>query len=227
MKYQAVLFDKDGTLFEYVEPFERIWQRRLAQRGFHATAEEIINVFVTATKDLVGENREDYRNFEEYRNIWMQICLRALEEMGFEGDSQEAAAAMWYALVVEKSRPHPDTRRTLEALRSKGLKLGLVSNYNITLTEALRGYGLDTFFDAIVPSALVGREKPDGDIFTYALSILGVTPDQALFVGDSYEKDIVGARSVGIDAVLILRNGIDSSYDVPTIVRLSDIVDFL
>lgn len=121
MKYLAILFDKDGTLFENVGPFEHIWERHLAERGFHSTAEEITRFFVAATRSLLGEQREDYRDFDEYRKVWMQICLRALEEMSFKGDAQEAAEAMWHALVVEKSRPYPDARRTLEALRSKGL----------------------------------------------------------------------------------------------------------
>jgi HAD superfamily hydrolase (TIGR01509 family) len=227
MKYDAVLFDKDGTLFEYVQPFERIWQSCLADRGFHSTPEAIIEVFVAATTQELGDDRKIDSDFAIYRGKWMRICLRALNNMSFAGDALEAAEAMWHGLVVEKSRPYGDAKTTLDALRSKALKLGVVSNHNITLEEALRGHGLETYFGAIVPSALVGVEKPDGRIFTHALRLLGVVPNRALFVGDDYEKDVVGACSVGMDAILLSRTGGDSLNDVPTIGSLADILEML
>jgi putative hydrolase of the HAD superfamily len=58
----------------------------------------------------------------------------------------------------------------------------------------------------VLDSALVGVEKPDPAIFRAALTALGVAAEEALYVGDLYEVDVVGARAAGIEAVLLLPN---------------------
>jgi putative hydrolase of the HAD superfamily len=98
----------------------------------------------------------------------------------------------------------PDsTRSSLGRLKAAGLALGVVSNSEGRVEEALEAAGLRQYFDVVVDSALVGIEKPDPRIFQAALQALGVLPEETLFVGDLYEVDVIGARAAGIEAVLI------------------------
>lgn len=226
-KYGAVLFDTGGTLFEYVRPFEAIWAERLSERGLAAKPDEIIRAFTESKEQVVGTKEQASKDIEEYHRIWMRICLGALERLGYVGDHREAAEAMWHALVVEKSRPYADVIPTLDTMRNHGLKMGVVSNYNLTLEIALRAHGLAEYFQAIVPSLLVGFEKPDPRIFEYAVNLLGVGSDQALYVGDTYEKDVVGARAGGLDAILITRTGSSPHEGVVAIGGLADLVPLL
>jgi HAD superfamily hydrolase (TIGR01509 family) len=92
---------------------------------------------------------------------------------------------------------------SLSRLRRAGLLLGVVSNSDGRVEEALRAAGLREYFDVVVDSGLMGVEKPDPRIFHAALATLGVRPEEALYVGDLYEVDVVGARAAGIEAVLL------------------------
>jgi putative hydrolase of the HAD superfamily len=100
------------------------------------------------------------------------------------------------------SVPAP-TRTALARLKAAGLLLGVVSNSEGRVEQALETAGLRDIFDVVVDSALIGIEKPDPRIFQAALQALGVAPEEALYVGDLYEVDIVGAQSAGIEAVLL------------------------
>jgi putative hydrolase of the HAD superfamily len=103
---------------------------------------------------------------------------------------------LWSAVVQS-------TPGALARLKAAGFLLGVVSNSEGRVEEALAAAGLRQFFDVVVDSARVGIEKPDPRIFQAALEALSVSPEEALYVGDLYEVDIIGARSAGIDAVLL------------------------
>jgi putative hydrolase of the HAD superfamily len=95
------------------------------------------------------------------------------------------------------------TAQALRRLRAAGLRLGVVSNSDGRVEQALEAAGLRDYFDVVLDSALLGVEKPDPRIFLAALDALGVAPEEALYVGDLYEVDIVGARAAGMDAILL------------------------
>ena len=96
------------------------------------------------------------------------------------------------------------TREALDRLRAGGLRLGVVSNSDGRVEEALVAAGLRDCFDVVLDSAVVGVEKPDPAIFRAALDALGVAPGEALYVGDLYDVDVVGARAAGMEAGLLV-----------------------
>jgi putative hydrolase of the HAD superfamily len=95
------------------------------------------------------------------------------------------------------------THEALARLRAAGIRLGIVSNSDGRVEQALTVAGLRDYFDVVIDSGLVGVEKPDPVIFQAALDALGVAPEEALYVGDMYEVDVLGARAAGIEAVLL------------------------
>ena len=101
-------------------------------------------------------------------------------------------------------RTLPGTAESLDRLRAAGLRLGVVSNSDGRVEEALAAAGIRDQFDVILDSARVGVEKPDPAIFRAALAALGVAPEEALYVGDLYDVDVVGARAAGIEGVLLV-----------------------
>jgi putative hydrolase of the HAD superfamily len=78
-------------------------------------------------------------------------------------------------------------------------------------------------FDGIVTSAQVGARKPAAAIFQRALSLLGVPPARAVHVGDSLHEDVEGARSAGIGAVLLRRDGEPGPAGVRTVASLTEL----
>ncbi len=113
----------------------------------------------------------------------------------------------------------------LGRLRSAGLRLGVVSNSDGRVEEALEAAGLRQYFDVVVDSALVGVEKPDPRIFHAALAALGVAPEEALYVGDLYKVDVVGARAAGMEAILLGTLPADGELPCRTTSSLEELVD--
>jgi HAD superfamily hydrolase (TIGR01509 family) len=119
------------------------------------------------------------------------------------------------------------TGASLERLRAAGFRLGVVSNSDGRVEAALRAAGLRDCFDVVLDSALFGAEKPDPAIFRAALEALRVAPDEALYVGDLYEVDVVGARAAGMEAILLLPETAAAPAGVRRIASLAALADQL
>jgi putative hydrolase of the HAD superfamily len=116
---------------------------------------------------------------------------------------------------------------SLARLRQAGLKLGVVSNSDGRVEQALAAAGLREYFDVVIDSALVGVEKPDPRIFHAALEALGVAPEEALYVGDLYEIDVLGARAAGMEAVLLGASADMSEPNCRVAASIPELVDHL
>jgi len=85
---------------------------------------------------------------------------------------------------------------------------------------------LTGYFDVVVGADACGVRKPDERIFLHAVGGLGVEPGEAVFVGNDYRYDYVGARGAGLRPLLIDRGG-DAPEDADVIKSLKDVVRFL
>jgi putative hydrolase of the HAD superfamily len=109
------------------------------------------------------------------------------------------------ALYDTNRQPYPETLEVLRALR-KRYRLGLITNTSeVSFAPLRREFGLDGYFDSIVTSYEAGILKPDPQIFRLALERLGVTPAEAVMVGDNPRDDVVAAEAIGMRAVLVDR----------------------
>lgn len=105
--------------------------------------------------------------------------------------------------------PYPEALPTLRWLKESGFRLGIVSDQpDGPDCRAMLGYwGLAPFFDAVSLSCEVGCVKPDPQIFRSVLERLGVTPQEAVMVGDDLIADVAGALSLGMKAIWRRRPG--------------------
>jgi putative hydrolase of the HAD superfamily len=101
---------------------------------------------------------------------------------------------------------YEDALPALDEVRRRGLLIGLVTNGQRDLEEFVAHHALEV--DAMVGSRAHGKIKPHPSIFVAALQALGVAAEEAAMVGDSYEDDIEGARSLGMRAILVDRDGL-------------------
>ena len=119
------------------------------------------------------------------------------------------------------------THDALARLRAAGLRLGIVSNSDGRVDQALSAAGLREYFDVVIDSSVFGTEKPDPAIFRAALQALDVAPEEALYVGDLYDVDVLGARAAGMDAVLLTARGAGQHHPCRTAASIDELVDAL
>ncbi len=113
------------------------------------------------------------------------------------------------AALLEALRFHayPEVPATLRELRRRGLRLVVVSNWDVSLHERLAELELTPLLDGAVASAELGTAKPDPAIFAHALALAGGDLERSWHAGDSVEADVAGALAAGITPVLVARHG--------------------
>ncbi len=119
-------------------------------------------------------------------------------------------AGLWTAL-------DPEALAALALLREHGVRAAVISNSNGTVRSILSALGLRSQLEFVLDSGELGIEKPDPRIFEIALGRAGVTPDQAVHIGDLYSIDVLGARSAGIEAILLDPAGEWGARDCPAV----------
>jgi putative hydrolase of the HAD superfamily len=138
--------------------------------------------------------------------VWKEFWARAVALCGAAPGETVRLAGQ----ILEVTRPaaswdqvDPSTPQVLDDLRAAGYRLGVISNSNGTVAGQLEALGLASRMEFVIDSADVGVEKPHPAIFHHALARAGgVAPDQALYVGDVYAIDVLGAAGAGMRAVL-------------------------
>jgi HAD superfamily hydrolase (TIGR01662 family) len=219
---QAVLFDVDFTLARpgpelgpegYVRAGERHGLRLEAAR-------------YEAARDAALVDLRRHPDLEHDDEIWFRFTERIVRGMGGDDDSA-------YACAVEITRGwerhenfelYDDVPDALAALRSAGLRIGLVSNSARDVREFARHHGLDV--DAGISSFHHGRSKPHASIFRAVLELLEVEPAEAVMVGDTLADDIDGARALGMTAILVDREGDHPDFE-PRIETLNELPGLL
>ena len=121
----------------------------------------------------------------------------------------------------------PGAREVLLELRRRGLHLGVISNSDGHIEDALRGAGIGDCFDSFTDSGNVGVEKPDPRIFQIALASLGATPEESIFAGDTYSVDYQGAWAAGMGAILVDPAGVYRDDEYPRAETLAELLTML
>jgi HAD superfamily hydrolase (TIGR01509 family) len=143
-----------------------------------------------------------------------------LDELGVRNEALAAELGAWRLAynppvglwnVVE-----PDALAALRLVRQAGLSAAVISNSNGSVRSILENLGLAAYLDFVLDSAEVGVEKPNARIFQMALERAGLGPGQAVYVGDLYSVDVLGARAAGLPAVLLDPGACWGGRDCPT-----------
>lgn len=150
----------------------------------------------------------------------------AIDELGLP-PMPDAFFTRLSALFMEAERWHvyPDVPDAMDALRARGLIIAAVSNWVWGLPQLLHDLDLVTRFDFVIASARVGYEKPHAGIFQHALAQAGMPAPSVIHVGDHPEADVRGARAVGIDGILIDRDG--RQPDVPGVTCITSLRELM
>jgi len=199
---EQTLFSTSGVVYEVLRDYAP-----------HISFEEFYEAFRESWREVEARRREELREYPSH------VRFRTLlDHLHLEALSDEVVERLVRAHMETWARGAelPEANRLFLLRVTERFRLGLISNFDHppTAYRILRDFGIHDLFDVILISAEVPWRKPHREIFLRALARLDVSPREALFVGDTFEVDILGAKSIGMDAAWLNRQGGDVPDDV-------------
>jgi len=201
MRLRAICFDYGGTLdgpgSHWLDRFLRLY----AEAGLPEPVERIRDAFGYATRCGYADTRVaamDLQGLIEFH------VARQLERLGVHDPA--LAEGVVERFVASSRAALTEARALLDRLRHR-VALGVISNFYGNVDRLLAEAGIAPWLATIVDSTRVGVSKPDPAIFALALDQLGCAAAEVLYVGDSFEKDVVGAHAAGLRTAWLVGPG--------------------
>ena len=191
MKYiKGVIFDLDNTLLDFMKMKEfavKAAVKGMIEAGLMVDEEDSYTEIVRIYEEFGWENQKVFDVFIE-------------KQIGHVEHKYLAAGIVAYRRAREANlMAYPNVNKTLMALAKSGIKLGVVSD--APSREAwMRIYYLNLyhFFDVVITFDDSGERKPSEKPFKLCLDALDLDPDETIMVGDWPERDVVGAKNLGM-----------------------------
>jgi len=229
---KAVFFDLYHTLVRYEPPREELQANALREFGIAVSPESLRRPLIVADEFIyqeIARSSLSQRPKEEQMAVWAQYERILLKEAGIEADEPLILGLLGKMKQADmKLVLFDDVMPALTSLKSRGLILGLISNADRDITPLLNDLGLLSLLQVVVTSQDVGCTKPQPEIFQEAARRAGVQPSEAVYVGDQYQIDVVGAGQVGMKGILLDRGGYFADIaDCPRIQSLAQLAEHL
>jgi HAD superfamily hydrolase (TIGR01509 family) len=228
MSYRLLCLDAGFTLLTPRRSLAEVLSEALVDDGRTVTEDEMQAVWDEGDRWFWDEYHRpgndtwtDDLRIDEY---WRRYHGIILDRLGVEARNEVLDFLLASQFTADAWEPYPDVEPMLRAVRSMGLRIGIVSDWGSNLRQIMAGLELDRYLDFVLPSGAVGVAKPNPAFFGLALDAVGVAAGDAVMVGDSYRADVRGAWAAGMDAVWLDRTeGINITPDdepLPSDVRV-------
>ena len=207
----TVFFDLYGTLATFEPSRYDVQSRACAEVGIEVSRDGITRGYVAADAYMAQQTAILPLRSRDAES--KAVYFAEYEKLVLEGDgvevTPEQAMDIWRRIrqIPYDLAPFDDVAPALGRLKSRGLTLGLITNLDRDGDELTESLGLAPYLDLAVTSSEVGTEKPHPRIFEAALSKARAQPKDAMHVGDQPTSDVEGALGVGINPVLLDRDG--------------------
>jgi putative hydrolase of the HAD superfamily len=186
--------------------------------------------------ELEAKQNEDISDLIRYREVVDTLFQNQTEE--WRAKMARNVNDVFWRAAVKNFAIRKSTRPCLAKLKAMNLQIAIVSNHHNpdALLQHLDRLRISPYFSCVFISASLGCRKPDSRIFNECLSQLGIGKQQAVFVGDSLEYDVEGAKRAGIRVILladeILQNqrtdsGISPDFIINDLMEVPKIVSSL
>jgi FMN phosphatase YigB (HAD superfamily) len=231
VKPQLITFDCANTLL-WTDWQPHTFAMRCAQKAGlelpdHA-ADAYLKLFIPKLSEFWRVNQ--LRSLEAWREFWIQQVTDWLSALGIQGQDPLALHLVGEREIFETPsdtfKLFEDTISSLEWVRTLGIPIAVLSNWDHSLHRCLAAHGLTPYFDAVFASLEYGVEKPDPGFFRVAFDYFGVEPTQCLHIGDDPVDDRKGASDLGMPNLFLTRDGV-TDREARTIRSLSDLPEAL
>lgn len=229
MKNKGYIFDYGGTLDTCGCHWGKVLWHAYEYVGVPVSEEQFREAYVYAERYL-GTHPVVKPTFTFRQTLETKLELELAHLSTLSGkELGTCKSALLEKLYADVTAITAHSREVLRALK-ENYPMVLVSNFYGNIAVVLREFGLDTLFDRVIESAVVGIRKPDPQIFALGVEALGMEPSDVAVVGDSFSKDILPARQIGCQTIWFKGEGwTDESEDetIPDkiITDLSDLIE--
>jgi HAD superfamily hydrolase (TIGR01662 family) len=231
---KAIFYDLDGTLRESQPAGRDLFVQHAIHLGLNITPADRLHSsrWEHAYWASSDELRADIERFEQKeQEFWRNYSLRQLRALGCDEECAQEYAPLISEFMEVNYNPNDmlldGVPEALSALRKRGYALAVVSNRSQPFDDYLREKHIWHYLDFALAAGQVNAWKPEPGIFLQAAQQAGVQPDEAIYIGDNYYADIVGARRAGLIPVLFDPRGVFPEADCATIQTHNQIFDLL
>ena len=217
-RFDAVLFDWDDTLCG-AEPHRFSYAQQVAARfGVELTMPEVYRAFVQAGDSTLIS--------------WQTNPNLLPEALGIDARHHEEFSDLFRERdTIKRFTLFDDVLTIIDGLGQRDLRTGILSN-NDDVARLMTELDIHHRFEVIVSPRTFGVGKPEPEIFLRTMELLDMPPERAIYVGDSYDNDVIGARAAGLTPVLIDRflinlDSHDAGHRVETLYDLAELLDRL
>jgi len=221
----TILLDAGDTLIAYRRPLRIllqdffIEQDEIVRRDHIAEGLDAVN---SRYRSMMGQ----VRRIEDERRMWLEVARDLLDILIPKRRDLDVQLGQWFGESCKLMKVFRDVRPALRQLRLNGYRLAVVSNWEPSLEEVLDHLGLRFNFTTVVTSSVEGISKPDPRLFEIALQRCGVSPAEAVSVGDDVERDVDAAAKAGLLGILLDRFDDHPDY-APRVGSLAELVERL
>jgi putative hydrolase of the HAD superfamily len=189
---RGALLDRDGVLLLLDE--EALYKKALEPAAYGAGLERSLAVLARGMRTLEEAVRSlAVRTLEEEGALWRRLVAEAAEALNLP---QERLLPWRYYRFMKRA---PGAEALLQALKARGLKIGVLSNTLPSLQESLARHGLAHYVEGFFASTSLGVAKPHPEAFLLALKAMGLKPEETLYLDDDPEN-AEAARRLGLRA---------------------------
>ncbi len=220
MKYKHLFFDLDHTLWDFdrnsAESLNELFDTfRLADAGI-VSAEEFSRHFIAINRKLWADFDKNLITHTYIRQHRFPMVFRSL---GVDESAVDADLNAEYLRLLPR-KPHllESARELLDYLKDRYTMHIITNGFAEIQAVKMDSSEIAHYFTYVVTSENANAKKPDPLVFRYALNISGASTAESLMIGDNYEADILGAKSVGLDTVFYNQKGLivdnQPTYDI-------------
>jgi HAD superfamily hydrolase (TIGR01549 family) len=220
-KYKTIIFDLFDTLINFnrsqlpaadIDGVEvrstsiavyRVFQKFYKNVDFN----EFYTAFVESYTEFEENKRKEYKEFHNRERFELMINKMNVEKNSHSKGLVEEMVLAHMESIADAMEFPEENRNTLNLLKNK-YRLAIISNFDHAPTaySILDRFDIRSYFERILISIEIGWRKPKADIFLKAFDLLRIKPEEAIFVGDNFEADIIGSKAVGMNVIWINRN---------------------
>lgn len=230
MKRNIIIFDLFGTV---IDELEHDWKLGLKYLMDSVLLPSDENAIIEIAKEFQNENMKNRSTTFIEPKMLDQLALFK-DRIGFKENICKLEVEFEFLMASRECKLKNNVVAVLEYLKSKDNELYIMSNTiysKQTITRLLGVFSIEKYFDGVFTSSNFGYRKPSKRFFDFVLSSIQkddtIKPNNIIFIGNNFEKDILGGVSVNLRTVWLSEDSIGYEEEIASYKRVNNMIEFM